>query len=293
MSRLVDLLRAGGPGAIGAVVVGGLGAALGVVALVVALTRGRGGARLGVMTLGLSALAAALGIGATVSLKAQVHQAIGSVSPVMGERILRAGYQEAQEASLVGALAAALPFLLGLAAAVIATFFTRVPSPERRQGEAAGTGASVNLPLVAVLVFGVGAALVLGGALASWRRSLPTVRYAFPAEDADAWALADATSAVEASSGAGTSCSTLEAALDPFTGPFPLPWPRPPFVRAPPPEIPWRPAAARCVDVAIDAWFGKRITSVVWQYEGLLGSSLVTTEEERSRILSARESRAD
>ncbi len=229
--RLLELLREGGAFAFLAVVLGVIGAGVGVKAAL--LRRGgnrRAAATLGMVALGLAILTAGAGVGGTVLGKRATDRAIASLDVVKADQLRRKGYEEAQGASLVGFFAALAPLLLGALTAM--------------GRDAGGTSARM-----AVAVAGLAA----GAALSQSRQPLPDATYAFAEADTDAWALASTMDLVGRSSEPWV-CPNFEKALARYWQPAdPAEWPRK-LTRPPPPELAgWKKAAQACATVQVTA----------------------------------------
>ncbi len=258
---ILELIRNGGPLALVAVAMGGFGLFLGVLGL---------GARrtpLAILTLLLATGAAAAGIGSTLHGKRSVEQALNSVGPVMGDRIRRIGYAEAQGASLVG-FAAALPaLLLGTLALLSARAKSRSAAPvvaSLMQVRVEDTSA-VNLSGFAFV--GI-AGLAAAGALVLSRQAIPAGRYDFDVDDREAWDLATALAELPEETPDG--CGRLDQALTPYFNVPPRPIPA---------SLIWRPAADAC----IDRWLQGK-DSLGLTEEGLLTSPLLQDEGRRAQV---------
>ena len=103
------------------VLLGMLGMVTGIVAVIVAaVSRGRAGLALGIASLLVAGLC--LGAGAIGMLRgrAVTRVVLESVDPAMHERILEAGYREADQCMNVGGVGAGMPLVLGAAALAVA-----------------------------------------------------------------------------------------------------------------------------------------------------------------------------
>lgn len=287
MSGLLDALRASGPFGFAAVGSGVVGSALAIAAILsprsapslLGAPIGSSRRGLALAALGFAGLAAGLGVVGTAIDREMVKATVGSVaSAVTAERILRFGFRAAQAVSLVGALAASVPFVLGTLGVVLG----RLPSPQRTRGEP-DTSAGSPLARLSVIVAMGGAALLIAGAVASWKRPLPPLRYELPEDDLTAWGLAEAVEAVGVSHASGEACASLESALTPYLGRVPKPLPRT-FLRPPPTAVPWEPAAEACVQAIIVGWESASGAGFRWTVDGLSTSTLVTSEAQLKQL---------
>lgn len=269
----LNLIREGGVGALAAMALGALGTVLGGVAMVALLGRSRAAFTVGLAALLVGAATAGAGVVGTLYGRSQTERALAYVGSKLDvERIHRAGFREAQSASWVGLFAALLPLALGGLAAVGGS---RVKAPQtRRQGFAepvVSTDEGMGQSVVAFIFVGI-TAVACGGAWAMAHSALPKLRFDFPEDDSDAWALA---SALDQAKSEGQ-CMQLSLSLEPFWDASR--WPRTAKREVPAVLSGWRARANECARSQLEG------LSSVTERDWLLTSPLLQEDALRAQV---------
>lgn len=287
---IFDTIREGGPGAYLAIALGALGVLLGGLSMLLLLGKNRSSFALGIVTLIVAVAAAGAGILGTVYGRSQVNSALAYVdSEVDKERILRAGFREAQSASWIGLFAALLPLAFGAAAAVGGARLQAPKTREQRFGEPV-TSADDGLAgqTVVAFIFTAIGVIAAGGAWAMAHTELPKLRYPFHEADTVAWSLASALEDVSKNREHG--CRNLGEALDSFWGASDKrEWPRVMRMDIPPELAGWRPAADACAKKLLlaldDGRKGDGELDLGVSQEELLQSPLLQDEALHAQVL--------
>jgi hypothetical protein len=273
--HILELIRNGGALAMAAVAAGLFGTLLGVIGLIGPKNKSAVG--LAAVTVLLGVGAATFGMLGTVWGKSRTDAALGNVSRVDRERIRPIGYQEAQDASLVGFGASLLPLLLGAVVILGARAKSSSAPPvvsllaQPKSDEASG----VNTIALGFLGIGV---LLSAGAFMMSRLPLPVGELGLAPDDDDGWALASALEDVREDPNRG--CSRLDQALRKY---------RDPSLREPPAALAWKAEATRCVD----GWVKGEPQMPLLSYEALLDSPMVHDANSKAKVLAWREQHAD
>lgn len=273
---IIQMIQEGGPGAYLAVALGLLGLLLGGVALVTLLGKSRASFALGVVSLIVAMAAAGAGMVGTGWGRSQVTRALASVdSEVDKDRIMHAGFREAQSASWIGLFASLIPLALGAAAAIGGS---RLQQPRPRAQAFGDPMASAEEGLagqtvVAFLFTAIGV-IAAGGAWAMAHSAPPKLRYNFDEHDTQSWSLAGALEDVKKDR--QNACRDLSEALDAYWGATDRrEWPR--KMTSIPPELAgWRAAADGCA---------KKALALLGEPEELEGRSLTREELLESPLL--------
>lgn len=189
--NLVEMLQEGGVGAYAALGFGVLGAAIGALALLMSLSKNRGGFGLGLATMIVADLSAMAGIVGTILGRTQLQAALAYVESVVDkEHITLAGWAEASNAALFGFFGALLPFMLGGAAAVIGAKISNEPTRMQGVPQVVSTDAGSSR-IVMSMIFSMITLISIGGAWVIWHQAPPATRFTFDRTD-EAWQLAGA-----------------------------------------------------------------------------------------------------